>query len=73
MQKLGMGSFAELVRFVELLQREAAHKTLRIDARETQRPRSVNIIIDFVTRERQRLTADVSHAPVDQWTMPGSV
>ena len=71
MQKLGMDSFAELVRFVDILQRESSHKTLRIDARETPRPRSVNIIIDFVTRERERVTPDGGHRPVDQWTMPG--
>ncbi|MFL5608612.1 MAG: response regulator transcription factor [Gemmatimonadaceae bacterium] len=70
MQKLGMSSFAELVRFVETLHREASHKSLRIDARETQRPRSVNIIIDFVNRERVNLTAVGNRATVDQWTMP---
>jgi FixJ family two-component response regulator len=57
MQKLGMASFAELVRFVETLHREASHTSLRIDARETPRPRSVNIIIDFVNRERSRVAA----------------
>jgi FixJ family two-component response regulator len=72
MQKLGMGSFAELVRFVDTLRREASHTTLRIDARETPRPRSVNIIIDFVTRERGRLTNNGSHSTMDQWAMPAS-
>jgi FixJ family two-component response regulator len=71
MQKLGMDSFAELVRFVDILQRESSHKTLRIDARETPRPRSVNIIIDFVTRERERVAADGVHRSIDPWTMHG--
>jgi FixJ family two-component response regulator len=62
MQKLGMASFAELVRFVETLHRESSHKTLRIDARETPRPRSVNIIIDFVNRERSRAAESSSMA-----------
>jgi FixJ family two-component response regulator len=72
MQKLHMNSFAELVRFVETLQREASHTTLRIDARETPRPRSVNIIIDFATRERVRLEAGGGQNTVDQWAMTGS-
>jgi FixJ family two-component response regulator len=72
MQKLHMGSFAELVRFVDTLQREASHTTLRIDAHETRRPKSVNIIIDFVTRERARLEAEGGHVPLDQWAMSGS-
>jgi FixJ family two-component response regulator len=71
MQKLGMASFAELVRFVETLHREAARTSLRIDARETPRPRSVNIIIDFVDRERARLAGAGAHVTVDQWAMPG--
>jgi FixJ family two-component response regulator len=73
MQKLGMSSFAELVRFVETLQRKASYTSLRIDAHDTPRPRSVNIIIDFVTRERGALAA-VHHGsgPVDQWAMPAS-
>jgi FixJ family two-component response regulator len=71
MQKLHMNSFAELVRFVETLHRAALHTTLRIDARETPRPRSVNIIIDFVARERARLE-NGGRAPVDQWAMSGS-
>src|SRR3982750_1739041 len=73
MQKLGMTSFAELVRFVDILQREAARKSLRIDAHETPRPRSVNIIIDFVTRERARLAPVSVRAAVDQWAMPASL
>jgi FixJ family two-component response regulator len=72
MQKLHMNSFAELVRFVETLQRESSHTTLRIDARETPRPRAVNIIIDFVTRERARLEPSGGHATVDHWAMSGS-
>jgi FixJ family two-component response regulator len=72
MQKLGMASFADLVLFVETLHREASHTTLRIDARETRRPRSVDIIIDFVTRERARMAAGSGHVAVDQWTMSGS-
>lgn len=62
MQKLGMTSFAELVRFVETLQRAASHTSLRIGARETPRPRSVKIIIDFAMRERP--TADIRLAAV---------
>ena len=72
MQKLHMASFAELVRFVETLHREASYTTLRIDARETRRPRSVNIIIDFVTRERARLNMEGGHAAMDQWAMSTS-
>ena len=72
MQKLHMDSFAELVRFVETLHREASHTTLRIDARETRRPKSVNIIIDFVARERARLHAEGGHGALDQWAMSGS-
>ena len=72
MQKLGMASFADLVLFVETLHREASHTTLRIDARETRRPRSVDIIIDFVTRERARMAAGSGHPAVDQWTMSSS-
>ena len=71
MQKLGMDSFAELVRFVDVLQREKSHKTLRIDAHETPRPRSVNIIIDFVTREREHVAPNGDHISMDQRTMPG--
>jgi FixJ family two-component response regulator len=73
MQKLGMTSFAELVRFVETLQREASHTSLRIDAHDTPRPRSVNIIIDFVTRERGRMGVTTNRTAVDQWAMPASV
>jgi FixJ family two-component response regulator len=72
MQKLHMDSFAELVRFVETLHREASHTTLRIDARETRRPKSVNIIIDFVSRERARLHTEGGHGALDQWAMSGS-
>jgi FixJ family two-component response regulator len=72
MQKLGMTSFAELVRFVETLQREASHTSLRIDAHERPRPRSVNIIIDFATRERAPAGPATARPTVDQWTMPVS-
>jgi FixJ family two-component response regulator len=72
MQKLGMASFADLVLFVETLHREASHKTLRLDARETPRPRSVDIIIDFVTRERARMALSSGPGAVDQWTMSNS-
>ncbi len=65
MQKLHMTSFAELVRFVETLQREASYTTLRIDARETRRPRSVNIIIE-VTRARAQLQPEGGDAAMDQ-------
>ena len=71
MQKLHMGSFAELVRFVDALNRDADHTTLRIDARETRRPKSANIIIDFVARERERELAN-GQSSVDQWAMCGT-
>jgi FixJ family two-component response regulator len=70
MQKLGMTSFAELVRFVETLQRQASRTSLRIDAHETPRPRSVNIIIDFANRDRGPVAMPAGRSPVDQWAMP---
>jgi FixJ family two-component response regulator len=70
MQKLHMTSFAELVRFVETLQREASHESLRIGARETPRPRAVNIILDLATRERVPVGAGGALSLVDQRAMP---
>jgi FixJ family two-component response regulator len=72
MQKLHMGSFAELVRFVDALNRDASQTTLHLDARETRRPKSVNIIIDFVARERARLETESSRSSMDQWAMCGA-
>ena len=57
MQKLGVGSVADLVRFVDALLRNAAHDTLRLDTVEIARPRSADIIIDVLTRERARASA----------------
>jgi hypothetical protein len=54
MQKLGVASVADLVRFVDALLRNAAHDTLRLDTVEIARPRSADIIIDVLTRERAR-------------------
>jgi FixJ family two-component response regulator len=54
MQKLGVSSVADLVRFVDALVRNAAHDVLRLDTLEIVRPRSADIIIDVMTRERAR-------------------
>lgn len=73
MQKLGMDSLAELVRFVDTLERQASRTSLRIGAMDTQRPRSVNIIIDMVSRERRHVPAVEASAGVDQWTLIGAL
>jgi FixJ family two-component response regulator len=54
MQKLGVSSVADLVRFVDALVRNAAHDVLRLDTLEIVRPRSADIIIDVMTREHAR-------------------
>jgi len=74
MQKLGMDSLAELVRFVDAIEREASRTSLRIGAMETPRPKSVNIIIDMVNRERRGVAAppDVKIG-LDQGTMMGAL
>jgi FixJ family two-component response regulator len=57
MQKLSVASVADLVRFVDALVRNSAHDTLRLDTVEIGRPRSADIIIDVMTRERARESA----------------
>jgi hypothetical protein len=57
MQKLGVASVADLVRFVDALVRNSAHEALRVDTVEIARPRSADIIIDVITRERARTSA----------------
>jgi FixJ family two-component response regulator len=57
MQKLGVASVADLVRFVDAIVRNSAHDALRVDTVEIARPRSADIIIDVMTRERARTSA----------------
>jgi len=52
MQKLAVDSVPELVRLVDALLRDAGHHTVRLDTVEITRPRSADIVIDVVTRQR---------------------
>jgi DNA-binding NarL/FixJ family response regulator len=65
MQKLAVDSVPQLVRLVDALLREAGHRTIRLDTVEVARPRSADIVIDVVTRQRAHVSAiasnEVSH------------
>jgi FixJ family two-component response regulator len=52
MQKLGVSSLASLVRLVDTLVVDADRTSMRLDGLEIPRPRSAEIIVDVVARER---------------------
>jgi FixJ family two-component response regulator len=52
MQKLGVPSLAGLVRLVDTLVDDADRTSMRLDGLEIARPRSAEIIVDVVARER---------------------
>jgi FixJ family two-component response regulator len=61
MQKLAVDSVPQLVRLVDALLREAGHRTIRLDTVEVARPRSADIVIDVVTRQRAHVSAIASN------------
>jgi len=52
MQKLGVSSLAGLVRLVDTLVVDSDRTSMRLDGLEMARPRSAEIIVDVVARER---------------------
>lgn len=70
MQKLHVASVAELVRLVDGLRASASRTLIRLDGLDILRPRSADVIIDVVAKERARSTLAIGDAPMDQRTIP---
>lgn len=69
MQKLHLSSLAELIRLVDTVQAERSRHSIKLDGVDVLRPRTVDIIIDTMSRA-QETAATVVAEPVDQRTMP---
>jgi FixJ family two-component response regulator len=69
MQKLHLTSLAELIRLVDLAQAERSRRSIKLDGVDVLRPRTVDIIIDILSRERDT-AATALPEPVDQRSMP---
>lgn len=68
MQKLQLGTLPELVRLVDCLAGQRV-QSIKLDGMEFVRPRSAEIILDLIARERAAQSPLVPEA-VDQQTMP---
>lgn len=69
MQKLNLASLAELIRLVDTVQAERARHAIKLDGVDLVRPRTVDIIIDILSTQRDA-PPTVLADPVDQRTMP---
>ena len=69
MQKLNLASLAELIRLVDTVQAERARHAIKLDGVDLVRPRTVDIIIDILSTQRDAPPIVLAD-PVDQRTMP---
>jgi FixJ family two-component response regulator len=70
MQKLRLGSLAELIRLVDTVQAERSRHTIKLDGQDVPRPRAADIIIDILSRERDLVPLALAPAEsVDQRSM----
>jgi FixJ family two-component response regulator len=69
MQKLQLTSIAELIRLVDMVQAERSRHSIKLDGIDVLRPRTVDIIIEVLSRERDTTAPPVAE-PVDQRSMP---
>jgi FixJ family two-component response regulator len=69
MQKLNLASLAELIRLVDTVQAERARHSIKLDGVDVVRPRTVDIIIDILSTQRDAVVTAITE-PVDQRTMP---
>jgi FixJ family two-component response regulator len=69
MQKLNLASLAELIRLVDAVQAERGRHSIKLDGVDLTRPRTVDIIIDILSTQRDVPVTAVTET-VDQRTMP---
>lgn len=69
MQKLHVSSVAELVRLVDGLLGSASRTMMRVDSIDIVRPRAATVVIDVITKERERSSMMIPDKPMDQWAM----
>jgi FixJ family two-component response regulator len=69
MQKLNLASLAELIRLVDTVQAERGRHSIKLDGVDLMRPRTVDIIIDILSTQRDAAAAAPLEV-VDQRTMP---